>query len=276
MVAPKRGYRKRKGTKMPRVMRKKVVKVTPGLRRAVNSIISAKAEDKKAIFVLPTTPGVGLAVIDGPINAFGTTSLSSFAPVLPAIAQGTTSSTRIGDRITVKSCYIDIIIAPNGLVSSSEDQMVRVMLVSQRDINSYYEAVNSPNPSNVDYSSLLDVGGGSSQQFVGLPRDLLVDVNRSQFVCHYDKTFHLQKPFGNNNNTTLPGQQNCLNRNTHIKLRIKVPVPKVLKYNQFADTYPSNAAPLLCIGTAHVDDTTGPATFTTGYTAVTHLRYEDI
>lgn len=273
MAAGKRGYRKRRGTKMPR--KTAVVKITPGLRRAVNAIVSAKAEDKIAQFRFPPTTGLLTARVQGPINAFASDE-SSFVSVLPLIPQGVESDQRVGDKISVKSCYIDLLVSMAGTNLASDDLYLRVLLTTDRAIHSYYEASNSGLPSNVDYSQLMDLGGGSYNQFQGFARDVLLPINRNQFVVHFDKVVHLQKAIGQNTNAGVTGTISSQNGNNTYKARIKVPLPKVLKYNLNTDGWPANAAPMLSLGYAHVDNTIPASALTVCYTAVSYLRYEDI
>jgi len=266
-------YKKRKGVKMP----KKKVTVTPSLRRAVNSIIAVRAEDKKAVYSLPFSVGQQWSSISYPINAFATDQ-SSFMPVLPSITQGLTSANRIGSRVSVKSCYIDIFVSINGVQTQSLDAMLRILLVTDKSVGSYYEAQAVPSP--IHYSELLDLGGGVSTQFLGSPNDLLLDVNRNQFTVHYDKCVHLQKAVGLNNDGGLPypsrfGTVASQNSNTLFRARIKVPLPKVLKYNLDTDGSPSHVAPLLSIGYAHVDNTLPSTDLLLGYNAICTLKYED-
>lgn len=239
------------------------------MRSAIHKIVQADAPHKLISYQVPFSGVLQGSFISGAVNGFGTDS-SSFMTLIPPVAQGTNINERIGDRVRPMSCVLNLVVSTN-VGNPSQDAMLRVMMVTDRSIKGYAYASTA----SIAYGSLID-GGGSPRQYVGVPVDNLTPINSRQFVTHHDKLVHLQKSQGvtNNSNTTTVGNNVSAGSRTLHHFRLKVPLPKVLKYDQELDPYPSNAAPLLCIGFAqHDGGTIVPNTIL--YQGYVTMRFED-
>jgi len=243
----KRVYKKR-------VYKKKAptAKLSKPMKKAVVKLIQGQAEKKFDTRRNPYSPGLLQTLIAGPINGFAT-DVSSFQPILPPLAQGITVSSRIGDRVRPTSCTLEICVSTLGTNNNSFDTMARIMVISDKGIRSYDDMTVS----NINYNSLLDTGDSGPIQYVGDAHDNFFNINPRMFTTHFDKCYHLSKTQGLNTNsfTVTNGTIVSQAQNNFIKLRIKVPVPKILKYDEETAVNPTNFAPLLCVGFANMDGT---------------------
>jgi len=262
--------------------------VSKNLRKAITTVMAANVEDKMVIFKYPPTSGFSLSMIRPTVSNWGTNE-SGFVPLIPAIAKGTNSNQRIGDRITPKGLNLALLVTANGTFPSSFDLWLRVMLVTDRGVGSYSVA-NSTSPSVIHDTNLLELGGGLSKAYTGDTHDNQLKINKNQFITHYDKVIHFQKStgIGTYNNSLPAGTTTCATPKSAWTANIKVPLPKYLKYEDTGvgsyDNYPTNAAPLLCIGYAECSgvfppvDVWAPGSPTSsvlGYQATATLRFED-
>jgi hypothetical protein len=251
----------------------KKAKLTKPLKEEVKKMIHGESENKMISTLAPFTAGLLTSLVNPAINAPLSTQ-SAWVRLIPSLAQGTGMGQRVGNRVRPISCTLRIAISTS-YSQASVDLLARIFIVSDKSVKSY----NIENPSvgvtTINYQKLLD-GGGSPTQYIGDAVSNLLPVNTNQFVKHTDRLVHLVKSNGVETNASSPfaGDNSSATTSTLYYATIKVPLPKVLKYDQNLDTFPSNAAPYLCIGYAYMN---GALVYPNviGFTALSTLVYED-
>lgn len=297
--------RARKSTKRParKVLSKPAARQVKAI---VKKALDVKIEDKFVTHLVPYSfvtdasgnqvlDGSGnatvhdITLIDGPIGGYNSTSRSSFQRILPTISQGTDVGQRIGNKISVKSCTLKLVISTLGTFAPSFETVLRVMLVSPREIKSYAIATGvipppgappTYSPSPVPYGDLLQNGAFTVQYGQDVPVCNMLPINTSKFIVHYDKLVHFMRSTGYNYNLATSPQiqvgtvDSAGGQRKYFTATIKVPLAKTLMYDNIFDEYPTNACPLLCIGNQNMDDTHSNPNMI-GFHALTKLYYED-
>lgn len=225
------------------------------MKKAVKNLIKGEDESKylAEFMVVPGTPGSALSTYTG--FSRGITSVQEIYACLPELNQGVGSFQRIGDRITPTSCYVDLDICGTTAQNlMSIDRTVHVYMLSCVAVKSLDNYTSIP----MDF---LEDGVGTQVQFDGTVQRSRFPVDRSTFKVHHHKAINLKKAWGklNGNSSIFPGDPNqtgdsCVSMSSvHKYLRLKVPLPKVLKYDNASATYPMNSAPFMVIGWVYND-----------------------
>jgi hypothetical protein len=102
--------------------------VNLGLVAAVAKKVVANALEDK--YVTGSILGTGLPVY---FNA-AISSNAEIYPLMPAIAQGTATSDRVGDKIRPKYMRVDVVITANGSYTSSQINQVRLFILEDKSI----------------------------------------------------------------------------------------------------------------------------------------------
>lgn len=233
--APKRAPR--------RYGRKKVVpsaRLSKPMVKAVQKLIHKNTESKQAFHErVLTSYNSGINVT------------ADATRVLPSIAQGITDYQRIGDQIKAQSLTVKgaIIYNPStGQYGTYANARlgVRMMIVQPRKFSNLDDVqTDVPN-----WSSYLLKKGGTTTAFTGVLSDLWAPINSDGIIKYYDKLFYLDAPY----QTTAVGSVTMGNSTKFFNINLKLR-NKILKYDASVSgaLQPTNYAPVLIIGYAHMD-----------------------
>lgn len=188
------GKRVAKKTKL-RVRRKmrRTSKVVRIARSVAKAVVARNEETKSAYINYPSSLGT--------YTSFNNTlTLADFVSVMPNISQGTTSNTRLGNRIKLKGLYCKGAVQvtfPSVSGSATTSLNIYVRLLCLEDKQNLGSGIGSP--------SILDRNGVNTD-FLGYPQDLNTPVDRNRYIVHYDRVLKLQNP---NWNTSSSGYINA-------------------------------------------------------------------
>jgi len=220
-------------------------RLSPPVKKAIKKLVTGMNE-KKYVALTPNAavPGTALSFTQA------ITSSAVCYPLLPPISQGLTAESRIGDRIrpTALRVHFTISVSPAGsTLSSSNDMLARLFILEDRSL----KGLNYLNQTPIA-TELLDVGNGSFSGFTGLPNEVNYRLNSNRYKRIKDKTMRVS-----NGNGQLPGSYNvvpyvgtqtCIAPGQIHQFTVRIPCPKVLKYETEAAVWPSNFAPFFCLG----------------------------
>ena len=242
------------------------------VKAVAKKVVSDALEDK---YVTTSIVGTGLPLY---FNA-AISSTSEIYPLLPAIVQGTNANNRVGDKIRPKRLRVDFVITANGSYTSSQLNQVRVFILEDKSIR-FTPALRDIALTQIGTpiaTQLLDFGSNPGG-FLGLPSHVMARANRQRYTVFADKVKEIcsgsgitpQPPAYTGTQVFVSGQQ-C------VKFSVRIPTPKVLKYSQALDTWPSNFAPFMCLGYVQPDGNISPDNLLTRVACnwVAHLDYED-
>jgi len=171
------------------------------------------------------------------------TSTRELYAVIPQISEGAGVHQRVGDTIQPTSLTLNLRFSyPFTDSQQSGDITAHMFVLSAKSVKSLNNLTAVP------ITLLLDNGQGSAGSFDGTNQHAMWKVNTNAFTVHKYKRVRLQKTEGLTNNGGLGNGQTSMNPSQHHLVRFRVPLPKKLKYLLNSETYPTNAAPFLCIG----------------------------
>lgn len=198
------------------------------------------------------------------------TSTRELYAVIPQLSEGTGQQNRVGDEISPTKAFIKLNITPQSWEDAgSYDFTAHIFLISSKSVK--FEE----NLSAVPIQLLLDNGAGGGAPFNGDNLVALHKINTEAFTVHKYKKLRLVKGIGLTQGTLGSGQV-CPQRPQWNQLTMKVPLPKKLKYVTNAQTYPSNAAPFLCIGFTRNDtNPTVPSNYGISVQGRCYMYYKD-
>lgn len=246
----------RKGARKPR---KRMARAKGLFKKKVLSVIHEQVEDKKGFASQTTTNYNG--VID---------SNTEFYSIVPSIAQGTDTNSRVGNQIRGKNCIVRGHLAMN-LTSDTDSNsriIVRLMCVTNKLAPSHYSTAD-----NTGLDRLLE-NHGSAQKFNGDVLSLYLPVNRELFTVHYDRLHVLTiDQLYHSNATDIE-----LTRSTRYTTKLfqfRIPCRKLMRFGDGL-AYPSNFFPRICMGYAHVDGSSADSVETqVQMTWISELTFED-
>jgi len=205
----------------------------------------------------------------------GITGTGELYACIPRITQGTNDFNRIGNRISPVSCHVDAILnCTTSNNNQSVDVFAHVFVLEATAVKSL------DNLSAVPITQLLEDGAGGYIAADGTTNMTQYPVNRTAFKVLHHRRMRLYKPFGQQNNRAAPsagGTDGTIAACTGNKrIRLKIPLPKELRYDVAAQDYPVNTAPFFCVAWEYNDQSGDSAPITSIYVqARTHLRYKD-
>jgi len=211
------------------------------VRQAIVQVVKRQlstASEKKLV----SSSSENSSVTNGTRFTADITGFNEFYPMVPPVAQGLQVNQRVGNRISPSSCYLDITLAIDGGFPGSVAIQPRLFMVTDRGVSDY------KNASGIAWGSLIEPGGNPQKYDGEHPNASMYPLNARQFIKHHDITFPLWKGNGEGATTVAAGQTVSELSHSMRRFRLKVPLPKHLKYDLEADVYPSNALPLLAIG----------------------------
>lgn len=185
-------------------------------------------------------------------------------PIIPQIASGTDSQTRLGDRIKPTSLVV------RGVVSMADNPdtrpiYVRVLMLSQKDVKVGSKVGTDTDPDHLLRSAIV---GAPEVAWTGTRPELNYYVNDNKFKVYYDKTF-LLTPGSAASGNPLVGSQ------FKFQKRFKS-LPAQLSFDEGNGDWPNNFAPFFAIGYCYADGG-APDTVTTRISTniYSRLTYED-
>lgn len=224
----------------------KTVKVKPmkeqtkaGVLAVVRRMLARNMENK----VIGYNPELG-------VSHNSAISGSDCRPLIPQIlpidsAAGSTSTQRMGDRISPKSLTVKGFVSfkPDTLTNTSP-VYVRVLILAQKSIKVGSQVLANA----VDTSRLLRpaIGPGNQEvQFTGQPTNLLSPINRDLFHVYFDRLIKLAPQA-----STGVEQQPMYNARYSYKFK---KLPAALTFDEGNGNWANNFAPFVAVGYGYVD-----------------------
>lgn len=204
------------------------------------------------------------------------TSPAELYACIPRLQQGTDDFNRVGNRISPVECHVDVMLnCTTSNNNQSVDVFAHVFMLQATAVKSL------DNLTAVPINQLFENGSGGYISADGTTNMSMYPLNRTAFKILHHKKIRLYKPFGQQNNRAAPsagGTDGTIAACTGNKrIRLKVPLPKQLKYDVASQSYPLNAAPFFCVAWEYNDQSGDSAPITSIYVqARTHLRYKDV
>jgi len=227
---PKRQYKK-KNTK---------IKASKAFVKKVQAVIHKNVETKQ-----------GYHAITAENFNSGIDSTSDIKRLMPNISKSTDDNGRIGDQITARSLVVKgaIVYNPSTLqygTFANARLGVRLMVVQPR----VYSNLDLIQSNAATWTQYLLKKGGTTSSFSGVLSDLWSPINSDGIIKYYDRVFYLDAPY----QATAVGSVQLLNSTKLFNIRMKLR-NKVIKYDSSVSSgiQPSNYAPVLVIGYAHMD-----------------------
>jgi hypothetical protein len=210
-------------------------------------------------------------------------SITGVFPLLPSIAQGVESNNRVGDRIRPKRMRVDFVLTADSIQTSSLLVNCRLLILEDKAIKNSLDLLTIPGtqPGTPITTELLQYGTNLAG-YTSTPTDDMARVNYERYTVIKDIHKEICKGDGQGPNVTnsFIGAQTFVSGQVCHKFSVTIPTPKVLKYSNALDLYPSNFAPFFVLGYVQPDGNIGntlPTQLTQriALNFVTHFDYED-
>lgn len=209
--------------------------------------------------------------------------ITAVYPLMPVINQGTASNERVGDRIRPTRMRVDFTFTANWSIPSSLIANVRILVLNDKAIKSTPDLAQIPGtqPGTPITTELLQYAS-SLAGYTSTPTDDTARVNYERYSVIKDIHKEVIKGAGLGPVATnsFVGDQVFVSPNTTHKFSVVVPTPKILKYSNATDLYPSNFAPFFVLGYCDPNGNTGNVaenwlTQRIALNFITHFDYED-
>jgi len=222
------------------------------LTKLVKSVVARQEETKFRSEIITDRVGFNSQILSGDMYR-----------ALPKLVQDQGEGAiyeRLGRKITMKKCYLDLDIClnPSALTSGRSTAIVVHVWVLQPKA---FKSLKSLTDINSLASRLLITGDASQyQSFNGFAQDVMLPLNGEQFSLIKKSTFLLGKNTGTIQDDTTAGNQ-PLAQSVRKSMRVMLKGPKEFLYEQDNNSprveyYPSNFAPVFCVAYHHQDQTT--------------------
>lgn len=232
-------------------------------------MINGKQETKLVI-----TPAYSYSAGNMPANfTSAITSNAELYTVLPQVAIGNSSTTRVGDTIRPTSLTVKGFVALDVTNDSSACVYADIFFLTHKSIKCVDFAGNP------DVRQLLRYAQSSAENtdYDGSSYHATLPINSDMYTILKRKRVKLQKASGgvNEANGGSTVDTNAISPYTR-SFSVKLPVPAVLKYSDAAVSVASNYWPFMAIGFT-CEDGTSPQTslYTIRADAQCHLYYKD-
>lgn len=236
-------------------------------RKAVKAIVKGSAETKRSMWYQDfnggsaTTRATGLFATRGFAvqNSVISSNETDILRLIPAVAQGTDTFTRIGDRITPIALNVRGVIRVNS---------GRLNAVAPTDVDVYIYVLQHVGLKNYDdlyakndFNQLLDIGVGSTKEFTGEETDPTLPIANSYYKLLKKKKITLRY----SGETSQPGltpptvgnyvsQANAHSWHASYSMSLGKHLPKTLKYpeptastNPVIPAAPTNSSLFMCM-----------------------------
>lgn len=257
-------------------MVKRPARLSKPVARAVKAIVNRQQERKYRNESYQRT-----------LNAICNNVTNEMFPCVPQLEQATavsSSSQRIGQKVTCARAYTDfhICLAPGA--TGSKDLIVKLWVLASKELKNYDDiaawgtAGNRPLPIN-----FLNDGNGGTKTSLGFLYDLDAPVESEQWTSLKEMTFRLSKSTGVIENSssgfsaTAPFAYVASAGATSKRIRVYHKAPKNWQYDgNLFPQYPNNYAPVWTLSYAYADGTAPVAANSEIYVNVTnHLEFYD-
>lgn len=164
--------------------------------------------------------------------------------LVPTIPQGVSVGERSGNKISVKSMYVDFWVTTANL-ANNVDLVARLFILQSRNIKDPNEVIAG----NVSMATMLDWGQAQGT-FTGYTSHLSAPINKDEFNVLMDRKVTIDKTYGYNPalinaySSSAQGQSQGLIHH----FRVKVKTPKLLHYATNTATLPDGFAPFFNCG----------------------------
>jgi hypothetical protein len=245
-------------------------------KKKVQAIVAGESETKYVCESLRNTNGLPSTLATFRNFSSAITGTTELYACIPQVSEGARDHQRIGDSISPTSAYVNLnLVATSATDLQSWDVTAHVFVLSAKQVK-YMD-----NLSAVPISELMDNGQGGAVGFDGTLPTTLFKLNTAGFTVHAHRKVRLVKNFGWSNNGTgsfVPTQSSTVvDSRAYANIKIKVPLPKKLRYIRDSANYPDNSAPFLCIGWVRNDASgdTAASTFIEVEGKI-HMFYKDL
>ena len=253
---------------------KKARSLTKVQKLEVKSLVTKQFETKYC--ATPSTVPKALTDLTN-FTAFSSaiTSVGELFACLPSLSQGVAENQRVGDTIQPVSAHVNFRIEAFSTNDNNAcDKTVHIFMLEAASVKSL------DNYTAIPITQLLELGTGTGGGFDGTLQRALCPINKREFRVLHHKKIRLIKGFGNPVGFsslaagTTDGVGSTYRHYADVNLKVKL--PKVLKYDRTTSVYPTNSAPVFCIGwTDNLPLNTAPNTLNLMVMARTHLYYKD-
>jgi len=178
----------------------------------------------------------------------GITGVNEIYAALPRVSQGVDEHQRIGDSISPTSCTLHLDITGSTFGQNySYDKTLHIFLLTCTSVK------DMDNFSAIPITQLLEDGNGGNNGFDGSPLRAMEPVNRRNFTVLKHKKFRLVKGFGKTGGSSGTDPAGLTDSvispsSSYHHVRMRVRLPKKLKYSAHGQRYPTNYAPFFVIG----------------------------
>lgn len=256
---------------------KKTAMLSKPLKRAIKQVINRQQERKYRA-----------ASYQRLCNAQVNNSVNEMFPCIPQTEQATTassSSQRIGQKLTCARAYSDfhITLAPGSV--GSKDLVVKLWVLASKELKNYDDIAaigTAGNPRQLPINFLNDGNGGTTTS-LGFLYDLDLPVEAESWTSLKEITFRLTKSTGVMENSsggfqaTAPFAYVASAGPSYKRIRVYHKPPKNWLYDaQTAPQFPTNYAPVWCLSYAYSDGSTAvPANAEVFVNVTNHLEFYD-
>jgi len=237
--------RRRRVVRRPKRATKKVAKLSPPMKKAIQKIVKGNIETK----FLGDVGSLNVVAFNSGVSANGDAffQVSNLQP-------GTGSNERIGDTISAVTCKWHGSLFLTNPISSATNRMIGARVMVLRCKTSPIATTSLP------WTSLLQ-GDTGYNAFVGNQINLYQRINRNDFEVFYDKTFHFYEVW-----STTATQAFIDSKNLIQYFSASASHKGKIKFEDGTNSCAWN--PFLCIGYAYEDGSNTIDTVTTNITVV--------
>jgi len=247
------------------------------MKAQVKALVKAPVETKYVATPPTYTTNIGVNNLSG-FTGFSSaiTGTNEIMCCLPALVAGVANHQRIGNKVHPTSLTVTLDLAATFHESArSVDKTVHIFLMTCKAVKSL------DNFSAIPITTFLDNGQGGLTDFDGTVMKSFYPVDRSQFTLLKHKKIRLVKGFGlivdSTVNTSAAVTDSVITPSSSYKrIKMRVPVPKTLLYENSTAQYPQNFAPFFVIGyTNNVGVDTAPNGIDVMVQGNSELYYKD-
>lgn len=178
----------------------------------------------------------------------GITGVAEIYAAIPRTSQGVDEHNRIGDQISPMSCTLHLDITGSTFGQNySYDKTLHIFLLQCTSVK------DMDNFSAIPITALLEEGNGGNTGFDGTSARAMMPINTKNFQVLRHKKFRLVKGFGKTGGSSGTDPAGLTDSvitpaASYHHVRMKVRLPKKLKYSAHGSRYPTNSAPFFVIG----------------------------
>jgi len=247
-------------------MRKRILPVsTKKVEKAVRKTMNKMGVKPEYKYATNSTLAESVQVAGSGLNYNSTTATFGWVntgnvttgvqnPIIPNIPQSLAQNGRVGNQIVPKRCYVRYSLYANPSTQSDSTGgnnnpficlpfYVRVIIFRHRYAQDDFSQ-----------TGILD-NGATNADISGNPESLFQPYNKDEYIIAHSKTYLMQPQRHALPSSNFTGQsQDQKARTSIISKKLKIPLPKVLKYND-GTTSPTNAGWFMAVCCVNTDGT---------------------